>query len=327
MDIPMDHNLELNPRDKFDYYTQLKSLFTGYNFVVNPYRDIQYGLQFLVFKEDKSVLLRIYEGKKGLRIDFSQSKNDALTYELSDIIERHSHPIDQPETVSPLYKKERKGAQTIQKDPDTLIGIDESGKGDYFGPLVIAAVYADPMITEKLIALGVKDSKSLSEFKIRTLAKIIKDTTQHVVIVMGNNSYNEVYDAMKNLNHILAWGHAKVLEDTLKQVDCENALSDQFGDTSLIENALISKGIDVNLYQRHRAEDNIAVAAASILARDGFVTEIKRYEKQFNMAFPKGCSDQTTQAAIEFCKKQGRDSLRTVAKLHFKLTAQVDQKL
>ena len=159
------------------------------------------------------------------------------------------------------------------------------------------------------------------------MAKIIKDTTQHVVIVMGNNSYNEVYDAMKNLNHILAWGHAKVLEDTLKQVDCENALSDQFGDTSLIENALISKGIDVNLYQRHRAEDNIAVAAASILARDGFVTEIKRYEKQFNMAFPKGCSDQTTQAAIEFCKKQGRDSLRTVAKLHFKLTEQVDQNL
>ena len=161
MGIPVDHNLELNPRDKVDYYTQLKSLFTGYNFVVNPYRDIQYGLQFLVFKEDKSVLLRIYEGKKGLRIDFSQSKNDALTYELSDIIERHSHPIEQPATVSPLYKKERKGAQTIQKDPDTLIGIDESGKGDYFGPLVIAAVYADPMITEKLIALGVKDSKSL----------------------------------------------------------------------------------------------------------------------------------------------------------------------
>jgi ribonuclease HIII len=317
----------LDPKDKVDYYHQLKTLFTRYDFVVNPYRTIQYGLQFLVFKGKESVLLRIYDGKKGIRIDFSQSKNESLTQELSTIIDTHSHPITAPNPISKLYQKKQKGAQKRVTDPDELIGIDESGKGDYFGPLVISAVYTNPIITEILLPLGIKDSKTLSDPRVHVLAKVIKETTTHVIIVMGNESYNEVYDTMNNLNHMLAWGHAKVLEDTLKQVSCENALSDQFGDASLIENALIAKGIEVNLYQRHRAEDNIAVAAASILARDAFVTEIERYDKQFNMTFPKGCSDKTIQAAIQFCETYGKTQLGKVAKLHFKLTDQVAQAL
>tara|TARA_B100001113_G_C21101276_1_gene618863 strand:+ start:239 stop:1195 length:957 start_codon:yes stop_codon:yes gene_type:complete len=312
--------------NKEDYYNQIKQLLTKHEFTVNPYRKIQYGLQFLVFKETESILLRIYESKKGITVDFSQTKNSPLSKTISKIITKLSHPPKVADPISSLFKK-KSTLSTTTSDPDELIGIDESGKGDYFGPLVIAGVYINPIITEILSPLGIQDSKSLSELRIKTLAKTIQKNTKHIIISIGNESYNEIYESMNNLNHILAWGHAKVIEDTLKQVACKNALSDQFGDVSLIENALIAKGIEINLFQRHRAENNIAVAAASILARNKFITEVQRYEKKFNIKLPKGCSDKTIQAAIQFCHKHGHDQLKKIAKLHFKLTDQIEQSL
>ena len=316
----------IKPNNKEEYYTQIKQLLTKHEFTVNPYRIIQYGLQFLVFKNTQSILLRIYDGKKGLRLDFSQSKNSPLINKISEIITTHSHPkIINP--ISTLFQKKEKETKNITSDPDELIGIDESGKGDYFGPLVIAAVYTNPIVTELLEPLKIQDSKTLSELRIKALAKEIKKNTKHIIITIGNESYNEIYETMNNLNHMLAWGHAKAIEDILKQIPCKNALSDQFGDTSLIENALITKGIDINLFQRHRAENNIAVAAASILARNQFITEIKRYEDHFNMKLPKGCSNQTITAAIKLCQLHGEEQLNKVAKIHFKLTEEIEKSL
>ena len=203
------------------------------------------------------------------------------------------------------------------------IGIDESGKGDYFGPLVIAAVHVTPRIAEDLGALNVRDSKKIADSVIRTLEVDIKTLCRHSVIAIGPERYNELYGKIRNLNRLLAWGHAKALETLLEQVPCERAVADQFGDERLILNALQEKGRQIKLEQRHKGEEDIAVAAASIVARAEFVRRLERLATQWGMPLPKGASQAVETAAKAVVKKHGQDGLAKVAKLHFKTTKAV----
>jgi ribonuclease HIII len=203
------------------------------------------------------------------------------------------------------------------------IGIDESGKGDYFGPLVIAAVHVTPRIEEDLLALNVRDSKKISDGMIKTLEVDIKTLCRHSVIAIGPERYNELYAKIRNLNRLLAWGHAKALETLLEQVPCARAISDQFGDERLILNALQEKGRLITLEQRHKGEEDIAVAAASIVARAEFVRRLGRLAAQWGVPLPKGASPAVELAAKAVVKKHGQDGLAKVAKLHFKTTKAV----
>ncbi len=306
--------------DKYAYYEQLKTLLKDNGFTVNPYREIQYGIQFIVFYETLSALLRVYEGKKGLRLDFSQCKEATIPTLVSSLIEGLPKFAPQGPPVSDLFTEDDKTGKDPGIDPLPLIGVDESGKGDYFGALVIAGVYVDDEKSAFLLDLGVKDSKKLSDATIRKLAPLIRSACVHSIIQVGNDSYNLIYHKMPNLNHILAWGHAKVMEGVLKQVSCENALSDQFAHASLVKNALRSRGIRIHLFQRHRAETNIAVAAASILARCAYLDYMDTISKFYGMSFPKGASQAVVDFAIEFAQKHHFDALKSVAKLHFKTT-------
>jgi ribonuclease HIII len=203
------------------------------------------------------------------------------------------------------------------------IGIDESGKGDYFGPLVIAAVHVTPRIAEDLEALNVRDSKKIADSVIRKLEVDIKTLCRHSVIAIGPERYNELYGKIRNLNRLLAWGHAKALETLLEQVPCERAIADQFGDERLILNALQEKGQKITLEQRHKGEDDIAVAAASIVARAEFVRRLERLAAQWGMPLPKGASPAVEAAAKALVRKHGQEGLAKVAKLHFKTTKAV----
>ena len=203
------------------------------------------------------------------------------------------------------------------------IGIDESGKGDYFGPLVIAAVHVTPRLEEDLLALNVRDSKKIADSVIRTLEVDIKTLCRHSVIAIGPERYNELYKQIRNLNRLLAWGHAKALETLLEQVPCERAIADQFGDERLILNALQEKGRKITLEQRHKGEEDIAVAAASIVARAEFVRRLERLAAQWGVPLPKGASQAVELAAKAVVKKHGQDGLAKVAKLHFKTTKAV----
>ncbi|HEY6069827.1 MAG TPA: ribonuclease HIII, partial [Chthoniobacterales bacterium] len=154
-------------------------------------------------------------------------------------------------------------------------GVDESGKGDFFGPLVIAGVYVDRGIARKLMEAGVQDSKRItSDARIRALAEAIRKTSMGLfdVVLIGPAKYNELYEKFGNLNTLLAWGHARVIENLLtKKPDCPRSLSDQFANSRLIEQSLLRHGQKIEIQQRPRAESDIAVAAASILAREGFI--------------------------------------------------------
>jgi ribonuclease HIII len=203
------------------------------------------------------------------------------------------------------------------------IGIDESGKGDYFGPLVIAAVFVDATTQGELRLMQVRDSKKISDGRILEMAPDIKTICPHSVIAIGPQKYNELYEKIRNLNRLLAWGHAKALETLLERVTCERAISDQFGNERLILNVLQEKGRKIVLEQRTKAESDLAVAAASILARAEFLLRLKRLSSEVGTTLPKGASPAVELAAKMIIKKHGQERLGSVAKLHFKTTKAV----
>ena len=201
-------------------------------------------------------------------------------------------------------------------------GIDESGKGDFFGPLVIAGVYVDRDIAHALADAGVQDSKRItSDKKIRDLARVIKSTpgAAHSVVAVGPERYNALQVKMRNVNNLLGWGHARVIENLLEQrPDCPRSLSDQFANPSIIQRQLLEKGRRIQLDQRTKAESDPAVAAASILARERFIDWLEAAGRQHGVALPRGASAQVKAAARELMAKESAAVLRTVAKTHFR---------
>ena len=205
---------------------------------------------------------------------------------------------------------------SIDKAPH--IGVDEAGKGDVFGPLCIAALYADGAGISKLVEMGIRDSKRLSDPTILKLADAIKKIYLFSIIAIFPKRYNELYAQFKNLNHLLGWGHATAIEKMIEQTPCKKVVIDQFASEHVVQNALKKKGIDLDLVQRHRGEDDVVVAGASILARAAFVQGIDRLSSQFALTLPKGASAQVIKAGKQFVFAQGQAALKEVAKLHFK---------
>jgi ribonuclease HIII len=203
------------------------------------------------------------------------------------------------------------------------IGVDESGKGDYFGPLVIAGVYVSPEQEEQLRLAGVRDSKTVSDKKAADLSIQIRKLCPFTVVAIGPERYNSLHASFKNLNKLLAWGHARVIENLLEQVSCDRVIADQFGDERFLKNALMGKGRMVKLIQKPRAEEEIAVAAASIIARAEFLRRLNDLSTRYGVAFPKGASDAVIIAGKAFVKRHGEDALGQVAKLHFRTTEKV----
>lgn len=234
---------------------------------------------------------------------------DSLSAEFNDIREKEKG------------KREKKNENEPFPFPPSLfpyIGTDESGKGDFFGPLVIAGVMVDEKNRVIFEELGIKDSKTLKDEQMLKMALQIQKHSVHSVVAISNAKYNELYAKFKNLNKLLAWGHAKVIENILEKQPCEYALSDKFGDESLIKNALQKHGQKITLEQRTKAESDIAVAAASVLARATFVQKMRTMENIYKCKFPKGCNDIVKTCAREFIRMYGQERLNEVCKAHFK---------
>ena len=214
-------------------------------------------------------------------------------------------------------------------DPTMLeprIGVDESGKGDFFGPLVIAGAFLNEAAAYNMMEIGVRDSKMIkSDARIAEIAKQIRLTEGCVtdVVAIGPEKYNQLHAQMGNVNNILGWGHARVIEDLLGRVDSPKAISDQFGNKRIIERALMERGRKIELVQRHKAESDLAVAAASIIARNEFVMRLRRLGKEYGVELPKGASTAVEEAAVQLVTKHGRDALEKVAKMHFRTSQKV----
>jgi ribonuclease HIII len=170
---------------------------------------------------------------------------------------------------------------------------------------------------------GVKDSKKLTDPMSLRLAGIIKRTCPHSIIAIGPAKYNELYEKFRNLNKLLAWGHARAIENVLEQRPCRLVISDQFADPAGLKRQLFEKGRTIELRSMVRAESDIAVAAASILARAEFLNRLKRLGEDTGIGLPKGASAQVVEAGRRVFRERGNEGLMQVAKLHFKTTDQV----
>ncbi len=199
-----------------------------------------------------------------------------------------------------------------------ILGIDESGKGDFFGPLVIAGVLADDSEVPRMKEMNIRDSKKISDGRILQLADWIKANFAHTLVVIGPEKYNQLYDKIKNLNRLLAWGHSRVIENIASEHEIEKAVSDKFGKTDLIEAALMKQGRKINLEQIVRAEAIPQVAAASILARAEFVKSMSRLEQAYGVKLHKGGGAPVDTAARAVVQKHGPEILLKISKIHFK---------
>lgn len=265
------------------------------------------------------------------RFAFESDKCNVVFYESGKLVVQGRGTREFIEFVlePEILKEVKLGYETVL-NPDLLLprfGVDESGKGDFFGPLCIAGAYVNEKVINAWKDQGIRDSKNISSDKrIHELAEVIRKTPGCVAdtVTIGNEAYNRLYSRMKSVNAMLAWGHARVIENLMGKRYQMNpapvrAISDQFASSkTVIEKALMAAGREIELVQRHKAEEDIAVAAASILARDEFVKGIARLEHQFQMKFPKGASAAVDAAAREFVQARGGGELAKVCKLHFR---------
>ncbi len=204
------------------------------------------------------------------------------------------------------------------------IGMDEAGKGDFFGPLCIAALYADGGGIQELSKMGVRDSKSFSDQAILKLATELRKKYIYTVIRLFPLKYNELYAKFKNLNRLLGWAHVAALSDLIQKTGCAYAILDQFADKCVVEGFLKQKKLNIELEQRVRGEEDLVVAAASILARAAFLDGMKLLSEEYGMTIPKGASAQVKEVARKLVAQFGKDVLPKVSKTHFKTTKDVD---
>ncbi len=276
-------------------------------------QDFETHAQYQLKKDGKLCgFMRFYQSGDGTTIDDSQVKEQYVD-EVRNVLEGYVE----------LPKEEESRAKDFQEYD--VIGVDESGKGDFFGPLVVAAAYVpDQEATNELKHLGLADSKRISDDKVADLAKDVKRLCQYSIVKLPPKTYNDLYEDMGNLNDMLGWAHARSIEDLLEDgVVPEAAISDKFGREDFIEDKLMGKGRDIELFQEVRAEENIAVAAASVLARSEFLKKLGSLAVKWNVELPLGAGENVVAAGKSFIDEHGEEQLGEVAKLHFKTTEKV----
>lgn len=220
------------------------------------------------------------------------------------------------DAVAPEPPAERVGLAPITGE---MIGSDETGKGDFFGPLVVAAVRVDAEVARELVEWGVTDSKALSDARALKLGVLLRAKVAYSVQRLDPEPYNARYAEYGTLNPLLADMHAEAIRALAKPG--VRVLVDQFANARVMQKAL--RGLDVKLEQAHRAERNVAVAAASVIARQEFLLALRELSEEHGVTLHKGAGSPTDRAGAAFVRQHGFDALGRVAKLHFKNTQKV----
>lgn len=284
----------------------ISSQLTSHGLNISEIQEKQYNFELSVTNKAVRTKVLVYFGKKGVST-IIQGDPDSEVYRKvksitfgEDLFDAHNKEID---------------------EPDEYIGTDETGKGDFFGPLVIAAVFIDKISMRELKKIGVKDSKQLNDNMIRDISKeirkIILEKNRNVVSI-NPEKYNRLYESFKNLNKLLAWGHSKTIENIILNNKITTVISDKFGNESLLISELARKNINVNLIQTTKAERFVAVAAASILARDRMINWFFKTGNELKLDIPKGAGDVVNITAGKIASNYGTRILPKIVKLHFR---------
>ena len=285
-------------------------------------KDINYGHQFVVELAQAKLTLNVYNGKKGLTYVFSgDSALEKKVRELLGETKQSAAGIG----GSTRYGEgiaDAAGAEALPRGK--WAGSDESGKGDFFGPLVVSAVVVDDNTAVKLSAAGVKDCKLLSDKKILELEDTIKSTVVDFSVLelkpkVYNLRYNQVLAQGGKLNQLLGFGHVAALSQVLERNPvCHAALIDQFTTSTVNVRELTKRFPQCIVKQQPKAESNLAVAAASVLARARFLrTMAELANAAGEAALPKGGGEGATACARKLAARLGKAELASFVKLHF----------
>lgn len=300
-------NLELSAKNKLiEICENLKSE----GFVNSEIKKKQFNYETTSTKNKQKIKVQVYFGKKGVK---TVIQGNSLSKEYSEVKNIISGNLSLSFEALP------------QENYDNYIGTDETGKGDFFGPLVIAGIYVEKEIQDYLVKIGVRDSKELNDPKINELARIIKKKfpNHYSIISIGPEKYNQLYEGFKNINKILDWGHSKVIENILGNFNTENVIIDQFSKKPISISLKLNYS-KINFIQTPKAEKFVGVAAASILARNQMNIWFKT-KKEEGFSLPKGASSEVETYAKEMVKNFGKEILLKLSKNHFKTTKKISE--
>ncbi len=290
-------------------------------------KPVNYGYQFKMERNGEKATLTAYNGKGGRKLVWGGVES-SLRAELQEAVGGYGIAHTAGTT-----KREAKAAANFVEtyfSPQEVLwhgkwaGSDESGKGDFFGPLVVAAVVVDATTAAKLQAAGVKDCKLLTDKKSLELEEVIKENVvDYSVLELRPQFYNLRYEQLKeqgdNLTQLLSSGHINALTQVLeKHLECEGALIDQFTKSNVIVNTLKKRFPAMQFKQQVKAESDLAVAAASVLARAKFLRTMEELSLLAGEdALPKGGGEAATACAKRLAERLGKEALRNFVKLHF----------
>lgn len=286
-------------------------IFTKEGYHVSGISEAAYNYEItLSGHANEKIKVQVFFGKKGTKTVLQGNKESELYKDINELI----------------FGRELFADNTAFKEPGEYIGTDESGKGDYFGPLIIAGVYADSITIPLLRKAGVKDSKELNDMAVNKISSEIKKIigNKYSIVVISPGKYNQLYNDFKNLNKLLGWAHSRVLENILEIQKSPVAISDKFGDEKFILNSLQEKGKGTKLYQFTKAEKFTAVAAASILARNKLNEWFSNKSSEINIEIPKGASEKVESTAIKLKNLYGAEFVSKLVKLHFKTSGKIN---
>ena len=278
------------------------------SFNCSPIEKKQYNFETTVLKKNEKIKLLVYFGKKGVKTILQGNTNSEIYSEVESIVTGN---------FSLKFAKEE------DQKYEEYIGTDETGKGDFFGPLVVAGMYVNEEVQNYLLNLNVRDSKELIDFQIDQIANKIKKAypNNYSVISINPQKYNKLYEDFKNVNKLLDWAHSKVIENIYEKFEVDTVIVDQFSKTP-INISLRNKYANVNFVQIPKAEKYIGVAAASILARNQMNKWFNQKRREgFNVL--KGASQEVENEAKKILKNGNREKMNELIKFHFKTTKKI----
>lgn len=296
---------------------RIKNILEKNQIRITQIKEIKHGFQLKVNHPELNGYLRIYSGKKGIKIDQSQLKA-VPGGEIARILNEKLNL----EIIPPAEKNHDLSGN--------LVGCDESGKGDYFGPLVCAAVYIDEQREPEWREYSIQDSKTLSDqknFKIgETILNLFGDFIE--LAELWPPAYNEKYSQLKkqhlNLNNLLADLHIQAITKLISRHFPDTVIIDQFSSKPLFDPRRTELPQSLNIVQITGGEKYLAVAAASVVARYRYLKILNDLSAIYGMKFPKGAGEKVDKFAQKFVIKYGREKLNEVAKVHFKTTTKLD---
>ncbi|HSL00319.1 MAG TPA: hypothetical protein VK869_08265 [Rubrobacteraceae bacterium] len=274
------------------------------------HREIDHGTQYKVSDADETVTLNVFSTDKVV----VQGKRDSA---LRDRLE--GWLVGNPTGRVRGSRKSR--TSEVVPDSTPRVGTDEAGKGEYFGPLVVAGVRVlDAGQSRRLQALGVRDSKTVANVRATRLAAEILGAVgvQNVrELTLLPREYAKRRKEAGSVQKLLGELHGEILCDLEDEV--EVAIVDSLGPGSGLDRHA-PPGLRVEM--RPRAEDDVAVAAASVVARARYLEEMDRLSEVVGFELPRG-STHVREAVLRVHSERGMVGLEEVAKTHFSITERV----